>query len=211
MIKLEKITFEYEAGSRVLADFNFEIKAGERIALIGDNGAGKTTIFKLIMGLVKTKKGKIKIFGKERKKEADFLEVREKIGYLFQDSDNQLFCPTVEEDIAFGPINLGRSQKEAKKIVKEKLQLVGMEGFEKKVTYNLSQGQKKIISFAAVLAMEPELLLLDEPFASLDQKTVDRMICILNEISQPFVIVSHNQNLLEHVINKSYRVESLSD
>ncbi|PUU92074.1 cobalt/nickel transport system ATP-binding protein [Halanaerobium congolense] len=206
MIKLENIYFEYENGNKVLEAFDFEIKAGERIALKGSNGAGKTTVFKLIMGLIKAQKGKLHIFGKERKKEKDFLEVRERVGYLFQDSDNQLFCPTVEEDIAFGPINLGKSRSQAKKIVEEKLKLVEMEGFEKKASYNLSQGQKKIIAFASVLAMEPELLLLDEPFASLDKESAARMVYILKKISQPFVLVSHNDKLSQKVIDKSYSI-----
>ncbi|TDO92171.1 cobalt/nickel transport system ATP-binding protein [Halanaerobium saccharolyticum] len=206
MIKLENIHFKYENGNKVLAGFDFEIKARERIALKGSNGAGKTTIFKLIMGLIKAQKGKLYILGKERKKENDFLEVREKVGYLFQDSDNQLFCPTVEEDIAFGPINLGKSRSQAKQIVKEKLKLVEMEGFEKKASYNLSQGQKKIIAFASVLAMEPELLLLDEPFASLDRESAARMVYILKKISQPFVLVSHNDKLSQKVIDKSYSI-----
>lgn len=206
MIKLENIYFEYENGNKVLEAFDFEIKAGERIALKGSNGAGKTTVFKLIMGLIKAQKGKLHIFGRERKKEKDFLEVRERVGYLFQDSDNQLFCPTVEEDIAFGPINLGKSRSQAKKIVKEKLKLVEMEGFEKKASYNLSQGQKKIIAFASVLAMEPELLLLDEPFASLDRESAARMVYILKKISQPFVLVSHNDKLSQKVIDKSYSI-----
>ncbi|PTX16010.1 cobalt/nickel transport system ATP-binding protein [Halanaerobium congolense] len=206
MIKLENIYFEYEDGNKVLEAFDFEIKAGERIALKGSNGAGKTTVFKLIMGLIKAQKGKLHIFGKERKKEKDFLEVRERVGYLFQDSDNQLFCPTVEEDIAFGPINLGKSRSQAKKIVEEKLKLVEMEGFEKKASYNLSQGQKKIIAFASVLAMEPELLLLDEPFASLDKESAARMVYILKKISQPFVLVSHNDKLSQKVIDKSYSI-----
>jgi len=206
MIKLENIYFEYEDGNKVLAGFDFEIKAGERIALKGSNGAGKTTVFKLIMGLIKAQKGKLHIFGKERKKEKDFLEVRERVGYLFQDSDNQLFCPTVEEDIAFGPINLGKSRSQAKRIVEEKLKLVEMEGFEKKASYNLSQGQKKIIAFASVLAMEPELLLLDEPFASLDRESAARMVYILKKISQPFVLVSHNDKLSQKVIDKSYSI-----
>ncbi|MGM0547717.1 MAG: energy-coupling factor ABC transporter ATP-binding protein [Bacillota bacterium] len=207
MIKVKNLAFSYEKNDCILEDFNFSLKKGDRIALIGDNGCGKTTFFKLIMGLLKPDAGQIKIFGQKREKEEDFIEIRERIGYLFQDSDNQLFSPTVEEDIAFGPINLGKSKAEAKAIVAEKLALVKMEGFEKKVTYNLSQGQKKIIAFAAVLAMEPDILLLDEPFASLDKQSVKRMIKILNKIPQSFIIVSHNKVLLDQVTNISYFIE----
>ncbi|RAK10581.1 cobalt/nickel transport system ATP-binding protein [Halanaerobium saccharolyticum] len=207
MIKVKNLSFSYDKEEYIFENFNFSLKNEERIALIGDNGCGKTTFFKLIMGLLKADSGQIEIFDQKREKEEDFIEVRERIGYLFQDSDNQLFLPTVEEDVAFGPINLGKSKAEAKKIVSEKLAMVKMEGFEKKVTYNLSQGQKKIIAFAAVLAMDPDVLLLDEPFASLDKQSIKRMIKILNKIAQPFIIVSHNNLLLDQVTNSSYFLE----
>ncbi|MFW6294812.1 MAG: energy-coupling factor ABC transporter ATP-binding protein [Halanaerobium sp.] len=207
MIKVKNLSFSYDKEEYIFKDFNFSLENKERAALIGDNGCGKTTLFKLIMGLLKPDSGEIEIFGKKREREEDFIEIRERVGYLFQDPDNQLFLPTVEEDIAFGPVNLGKSKAEAKKIVAEKLELVKMQGFEKKVTYNLSQGQKKIIAFAAVLAMEPDVLLLDEPFASLDQQSVKRMIDLLNKISQPFIIVSHNNTLLDQVSSISYSIE----
>jgi len=206
MIERENIRFAYKKNELVLDNFNFKIKKNERLGLIGANGSGKTTVFKIIMGLLKPQHGKVIIFNKYRESKEDFIEVRERIGYLFQDSDNQLFCPTVEEDIAFGPLNLGKNKEEALEIVTETLELVGMTGFEKRVTYNLSQGEKKIISFAAVLAMEPELLLLDEPFASLDENTVKRMVNILNNIEQAYIIVSHNKEFLNNVVNKSYYI-----
>lgn len=209
MIELKKVNFNYNDGTRVLKNFNFKLKEKERIGLIGPNGSGKTTVFKIIMGLLNPQQGDIIIFSKKRQQKEDFLEVRERVGYLFQDSDNQLFCPTVEEDIAFGPLNLGKSKQRALEIVRDTLELVEMNGFEKRVTYNLSQGEKKIISFAAVLAMEPEVLLLDEPFASLDEEAIERMVNILNRISQPYIIVSHNNDLLNTVINKSYHMKEL--
>ncbi|SFL87326.1 energy-coupling factor ABC transporter ATP-binding protein [Halanaerobium salsuginis] len=209
MLELKNISFSYGKEKELLHNFNFMLSAGERIGLIGPNGSGKTTIFKIIMGLLQPQAGEIIIFSQPRKNKQDFLEVRQNIGYLFQDPDNQLFCPTVVEDIAFGPLNLGKTKQEALAIADTKLQLVGMAGYQNKITYNLSQGEKKIISFAAVLAMEPRLLLLDEPFASLDNITVERMIAILNTIQQPYLIVSHNKNLLEKVIDKSYQVSDL--
>lgn len=209
MLELKNISFSYGKQKELLHNFNFMLSAGERIGLIGPNGSGKTTIFKIIMGLLQPQAGEIIIFSQPRKNKQDFLEVRQNIGYLFQDPDNQLFCPTVVEDIAFGPLNLGKTKQEALAIADTKLQLVGMAGYQNKITYNLSQGEKKIISFAAVLAMEPRLLLLDEPFASLDNITVERMIAILNTIQQPYLIVSHNKNLLEKVIDKSYQVSDL--
>mgnify|MGYP006306482687 FL=1 len=206
MIELNDITFGYQDREQVLDNFQFQMREGERIGLVGPNGRGKTTIFKIIMGLLKPQNGEVIIFDKKRQTKEDFLDVRERVGYLFQDSDNQLFCPTVEEDIAFGPLNLGKSREEALVIVQKTLELVGMEGYEKKTTFNLSQGEKKIISFAGVLAMKPELLLLDEPFASLDKEAVEMIISILNKISQPFIIVSHNQELLERVITRYHHM-----
>ncbi|MFW6006401.1 MAG: energy-coupling factor ABC transporter ATP-binding protein [Bacillota bacterium] len=210
MIELKDITFSYSDGTRVLNKLNFKLKQDEKIGLIGPNGSGKTTIFKIIMGLLQPDQGDLIIFDKYREIEEDFLEVRERIGYLFQESDNQLFCPTVEEDIAFGPLNLGKTRKEAEQIVRDTLKLVGMSELRKKVIYNLSQGEKKIISFAAVLAMEPEILLLDEPFSSLDEKTKNRMVTILKKIEKPYIIVSHNSDLLANVIDRSFSIKELS-
>ena len=211
MLHLDRVSFDYEDENNVLNDFNLTLRYGDRLGLIGPNGSGKTTLFKIIMGLLKPKSGRVIIFGEDRIEQNDFQEVRERVGYLFQDPDNQLFSPTVEEDIAFGPLNLGKSKEEAFELVQNKLELVGMEDYQKKVTYNLSKGEKKLISFAAVMAMEPEILLLDEPFASLDEKAVKRMKYILNEISQPFIIVSHNNELLDSVINKSLYMKKLNN
>ncbi|MBM7624427.1 energy-coupling factor ABC transporter ATP-binding protein [Sporohalobacter salinus] len=200
IIELKDISFQYLDGTTVLDNFNFNLKKGDRLGLIGPNGAGKTTVFKIIMGLLVPQSGKVVIFDKERTQKDDFLEVRERIGFLFQDPDDQLFCPTVEEEIAFGPLNLGKSEEEAMQIVDDTLELVGMEGFRKKVTYNLSGGEKRIISFASILSMQPEVLLLDEPFAGLDQEMSGKVIEILNNIPQSYVIVSHNEEFLDQVI-----------
>lgn len=204
MIEMQGITFNYPDGTEVLKNFDFKFEKGDRLGLVGPNGTGKSTIFKIIMGLLKPQAGELKIFNTRREEKGDFHEVRERIGFLFQDADDQLFCPTVEEDIAFGPLNLGKSKTEALQIVDRTLILVGMEEFKKRVTYHLSGGEKKIISFAAVLAMEPDMLLLDEPFAGLDQKTVAKVIDILENIPQSYIIVSHNNDLLEKVTNRYF-------
>ncbi len=203
MIELKNISYKYPDGIMVLNDFNFTFSQGDRLGLIGPNGSGKTTLFKLIMGLLAPDEGDIIIFGQKREKQEDYIEVREKIGLLFQDVDDQLFNPTVEEEVAFGPLNLGKSHQEAREIVKETLKLLGMQGFEKRITYHLSGGEKKMIAIAAVLAMEPRILLLDEPFSGLDRKTTGKMVDILNNrISQSFIIVSHNEELLQRVTDR---------
>ena len=169
---------------------------------MGPNGAGKTTLLQLIVGLLKPQAGEVIIFGQPRQNENDFYEVRRRIGFLFQDPDDQLFCPTVEEEIAFGPLNLGIPRKQLPSLIKEVLSLVGLEGFEKRVTYKLSGGEKRLVALAAVLAMRPEVLLLDEPTGDLDQKNTKRLIDILNHLSLSYIIVSHDRAFLEKVTSK---------
>jgi len=126
IIKLRNISFHYDS-IEVLKNLNLEVYEGDRIGLIGPNGSGKTTLLYIIMGLLKPTSGTVEIFGKPRHTEKDFIEIRQKIGLLFQDSDSQLFCPTVKEDIAFGPLNLGKTREETFKIVNETCELLGTE------------------------------------------------------------------------------------
>ncbi|GAI35770.1 unnamed protein product, partial [marine sediment metagenome] len=177
--------------------------------LIGPNGSGKTTLFHLIMGLLRPIEGKIEIFRKERKVENDFVEVRERIGLLFQDPDDQLFSPTVAEDIAFGPLNLRRNRKETEKILKETLETLGLAGFEDRITYNLSYGEKRLVSLATVWAMQPEVLLLDEPVIWLDEKTIKKIVQILNSNSHlSYIIISHDKIFLKKTTNYIYEMDN---
>jgi len=156
------------------------------------------------MGLLKPESGVIEIFDKIRKKEKDFDEVRKRIGLLFQDSDDQLFCPTVEEDIAFGPLNLGKSHEEARIIVKETCEKLGLRGYEKKITHRLSGGEKRLVALATVVAMQPECYLLDEPTTGLDEATSERFLRYLKEYSDTYMIITHNRHLLEQSVDKVY-------
>ena len=179
MIDLKDISFGYPGGTLVLDQLNLSLRAGDRTGLMGANGSGKTTLFHIIMGLLKPSAGSIEIFGKPVRAEKDFEEVRQRVGLLFQDADDQLFSPTVLEDVAFGPLNLGKSKEEAKTIAQQTLMSLGLTGFEDRVTHKLSGGEKRLVSLATVLAMEPEVLLLDEPTTGLDQATEKRLIEIL--------------------------------
>ncbi|MEW5945261.1 MAG: ABC transporter ATP-binding protein [bacterium] len=199
VIKLRGVTFGYAAGAPVLRDLDFDFAAGERVGLAGPNGCGKTTLFHVIMGLLKPAAGAVEIFGKPRRAGGDFREVRRRIGLLFQDADDQLFSPTVAEDVAFGPMNLGKSRAEALSIVSETLAMVGLSGFENRVTYRLSGGEKKLVSLAAVFAMKPEILLLDEPVAGLDEPTAERIVDILNGRERPHLTISHDVGFLKRV------------
>ncbi len=206
MIELQDLSFTYPYGKSVFNGLNFSLKRGERIGLVGPNGAGKTTLFHLIVGLLKPDSGEVRILGKRRKDEEDFTEVRQRIGLLFQDSDDQLFSPTVEEDIAFGPLNLGKTHEQARLVVQETCEILGLKGFEKKVTYRLSGGEKRLVALATVVAMDPECFLLDEPTAGLDEATRGRFLNYLKGHTDTYVIISHDRELLKEATDKLYRL-----
>jgi cobalt/nickel transport system ATP-binding protein len=203
LIKLKGVSFSYLPDSPVISGLNFELFAKERVALIGPNGSGKSTVLHLIVGLITPDSGVIEAFGRERKIEKDFYEVRARAGLLFQDADDQLFSPTVIEDVRFGPLNKGLSQNEADIKAQEALKLVGLLGFDNRVAHKLSGGEKRLIALATVLAMEPDILLLDEPTAGLDQKAYARLVTILKELPQAMVIISHDQDFLKELATRT--------
>ncbi|MBE0426111.1 MAG: ABC transporter ATP-binding protein [Nitrospirae bacterium] len=198
------MSFGYANGRKIFNNLNFSMEKGDRIGLIGPNGAGKTTLLHLIMGLLKPDSGEIEIFGKVRKEDRDFTEVRQRIGLLFQDSDDQLFCPTVEEDIAFGPLNLGKTHEDARIIVRETCEKLGLNGYEKKITNRLSEGEKRLVALATVVAMHPECYLLDEPATGLDEKTTQRLLNYLRENTHTYIIITHDLGFLKNVAEKMY-------
>ena len=209
LIKISRLSFAYPSSHAVFDNLNFSFFKGQRIGLVGANGSGKTTLFHLIMGLLSPREGKIEIFGKERKKEKDFTDVREKIGLVFQDPDDQLFSPTVAEDISFGPLNLGKNHKETKMILEETLKTLGLEGFENRITHNLSFGEKRLISLATVWAMQPEILLLDEPIVWLDEKTIKKVEEILNgNKNLSYIIISHDREFLKNTTDSIHLLEN---
>jgi len=209
LIELRDITFTYPGAARpVFQDFNFQLLPGKHLGLVGPNGSGKTTMLHLIMGLLRPQAGKVVIFGREVSKERNFVEVRRQVGLLFQNADDQLFCPTVLEDVAFGPLNQGKSPAEAVGIARMTMLQLGLEGFEDRVTYKLSGGEKKLVSLATVLAMQPKILLLDEPTTGLDDQTRRRLIRILKDLEISYLIVSHEHEFLEHTVKECCHVHS---
>ena len=207
LIKLENISFRYNSFS-VLENISFELKFGEKAGLIGPNGSGKTTLLYIIMGFLKPVSGKVFIFGKERKKNKDFLEVRQKLGLLFQDSDSQLFCPTVKEDIAFGPLNLGKKREEVKEIVKKIARIFNIEHLLDRPIYKLSEGEKKIVALATVFAMDPVCYLLDEPSSGLDENTRNKLIEFLKNHVKTCLIVSHDREFLKEIVENIYLLKN---
>jgi cobalt/nickel transport system ATP-binding protein len=208
LVWLDDVHFTYPPNRMVLAGCRLCLTRSDRIGLTGSNGSGKTTLLKSIVGLVRPTAGRLEVFGKSRTHERDFQEVRGRVGFLFQDSDDQLFCPTVAEDVAFGPLNLGKSREEASGIVAQTLGSLGLEGYEDRITYQLSGGEKRLVALAAVLAMQPEVLLLDEPTSGLDSGATERVMNILESLSQAMVIVSHDRSVLERIATKCLRLSA---
>ncbi len=204
LITLENVHFSYLHGQVIFSDLNLTVYEGERIHLKGPNGIGKTTLFYIMLGLLRPEKGKVSLFGKTCTDERDFKEPRKKIGFLFQDPDHQLFCPSVLEDICFAPLNHGLGQKEALRRAHSILDALDITHLSRRPPYRLSGGEKKLAALATILVTEPEVLLLDEPFNGLDQSAkarVERLL--LNYPSRAMIIVSHHEKMPEGLINKN--------
>ncbi len=199
LIQLDQVRFGYTADAPVLTECDFVLRPGDRVALVGPNGSGKTTLLHLIVGLIVPQAGQVIAFGRPRRSEADFYEVRCRAGLLFQDVDDQLFCPTVAEDVAFGPMNLGKSRDEVRTLVRQTLEQLGLSGYEDRITHHLSGGEKRLVALAGVLAMQPDVLLLDEPTAGLDEAATDRLAGILADLPQAMAIASHDRPFLDRV------------
>jgi cobalt/nickel transport system ATP-binding protein len=183
-----------------MEDINLELHIGEQKALVGLNGSGKTTLFKLILGLLEPDSGDIYVF--DRKISMDTLwEMRQNVGFLFQNPEDQLFAPTVWEDVAFGPRNLGLSEEEVTDRVEWALERVGMSKFVDRPVNQMSHGQAKRVALAGLIAMRPSILILDEPFTGLDFKMVQAMIEIIQKLRQDGISIlftTHNRFFIEN-------------
>ncbi len=199
LIDLNGISYAYVPDRPVLQDVSFRLCAGDRMGLVGGNGSGKTTLLHVIAGLLRPQSGTVCLFGRERRNEREFREVRAKLGLVFQDADDQLFCPTVLEDVAFGPLNQDRTPDEARRVARETLARIGLDGFEDRITYRLSGGEKRLVALATVLSMQPDILLLDEPTNGLDDNARSRVIKVLQDIPQSLLVVSHDTSLIQQV------------
>jgi cobalt/nickel transport system ATP-binding protein len=202
LFELADITVK-RAGRPVLNRVSMTLMAGTRLALVGAVGAGKTTLLRTLVGLETPTGGRIVAFGRERRAEADFYDVRTRAGLLFQDPDDQLFSPTVIEDVAFGPLNLGLARAAAVERAEATLDRLGLAYLSTRITHHLSGGEKRLVSLAAVLAMEPQVLLLDEPTNALDQTHLDRLTEILAGLPVTMVIVSHDRLFLERLATRA--------
>ena len=199
IFSLEGICFAYGQGNSpraVLCDVDFSLHPGQRIGLYGPNGSGKTTLFRCITGLARPQAGQVLFHGTPLKEEKDFYDLRCKVGFVLQHAEDQLFFPTVLEDVAFGPLNLGFSADEARDCALDTLRDLGLAGFENRLTHRLSGGEKKLVSLASVMAMKPEALLLDEPTNGLDNDARQRIIDILGSLNTARITISHDWDFL---------------
>ena len=207
-LSTENLSFTYPDGTQALKNINIEIEKGEKVAIIGPNGAGKSTLFSHFNGLTEPTSGCVKIEDKPISFEKDeLLKVRQKVGIVFQDPNDQLFAPTVKEDIAFGPMNLGLSYGEVEKRVEDALKMVGMENYEDKTPHHLSGGQQKRIAIAGIIAMKPELMILDEPTAGLDPDGVEKVLNIMNQLNKEgmtLIISSHDIDMISKYADKIF-------
>ncbi|MBO5624056.1 MAG: ABC transporter ATP-binding protein [Butyrivibrio sp.] len=195
LLKIKNLSFSYEGDEQVLKNINLCAKDEESIGIIGSNGIGKSTLMKLLVGLYLDYQGEIEVAGHPVNKQ-NLNHIREHIGYVFQDSDSQLFLSTVEDDVAFGPQNYGLSDSEVERRVKNALEKVHITELRKKYTHKLSGGEKKLAAIATILAMEPDIIIMDEPSIALDPRNRKNLISILNEIKSLKLITSHDLDFI---------------
>ena len=195
---LKNIKFRYPQSKDLFSGLDFTLSAGGRIGITGPNGSGKSTLLKIITGLIKPLSGSVKLFGNEMKEEKEFSRVRTKIGYLFQNPDDQIIFPDVKEDISFGPLNQGRSRGKTGEIVEQVLEQFGLEELKNRNPFKLSGGEKHLVALAGIAAMKPEIILLDEPFEWLDGSYSETVLDYLDGIDS-FILISQDKRMLKRL------------
>ena len=191
---IEELAFAYPDGNQALFGVNLKISKGERVALLGPNGAGKTTLVMHLNGILSTLHGKVFVAGKlvDSKDKEGLKQIRSKVGIVFQDPDDQLFMPTVGQDVAFGPYNMGLRDAELDEVVTQALTMVGMLEYKDRPPHHLSFGQRRRVAVATVLAMKPEILVLDEPSSNLDPASRRDLAEILRSLDITIIMVTHD-------------------
>lgn len=202
LLKFEGVSYEYPGGYVALHDVDFSIMPGERVGLVGLNGSGKSTLMLNAASLLYPSKGTIFVDGVAvDRKNAEVA--RRNIGLVFQNADDQLFMPTVEEDVAFGPRNMNLDEAEVKSRVDEALRLTGCEALRDRAPFRLSGGQRKMASIATVLSMHPKLLILDEPSSALDYSAYGQLVGILSSLSHTLLLASHDMELIRRICTRA--------
>ena len=201
-LKIDNLSYAYPDGHKALKGIDFSINQGESIAILGPNGAGKTTLILHLNGILGELKGEIEVDGLEYSTE-NIGKIRKTVGVVFQDPDDQLFMPTVIEDVMFGPKNFGYSNEESETNAVEALKMVGMENFQDRAPHHLSFGQKRKVAIATVLASKPKLLVLDEPASNLDPASRRDLIDILIKLDISIILVTHDLPMALEICERS--------
>lgn len=201
-LKINNLSYTYPDGHKALKGIDFSINQGESIAILGPNGAGKTTLILHLNGILGELKGEIEVDGLEYSSE-NIGKIRKTVGVVFQDPDDQLFMPTVIEDVMFGPKNFGYSNEESETNAVEALKMVGMENFQDRAPHHLSFGQKRKVAIATVLASKPKLLVLDEPASNLDPASRRDLIDILIKLDISIILVTHDLPMALEICERS--------
>ena len=204
-IEVKDIHYSYSADRPVLRGVSFYIAPGEKVALVGPNGAGKSTLMLHLNGILK-ERGEVRVCG-ELVQEKTLGKVRASVGIVFQDPDDQLFSPTVFDDVAFGPLYMGYAESDVRRRVSEALYAVGMEDLEKRLSHHLSSGEKKRVAIATVLAMDPEILVLDEPTAGLDPRARRALINLLQELPQTMLVATHDIRMVSELFPRTIVID----
>ncbi len=197
VIEVEDLHFRYRDGTEALKGLSLSIQEGSRVAILGPNGAGKSTLLLHLNGLYLPARGKVRVLGREITPQTEKW-VKSKVGLVFQDPDDQVFSSSVWEDVSFGPLNMNLSPEQVKARVENALRAVQMEEYKNKAPYHLSYGQKKRVAIAGVLAMEPEIIVLDEPMGYLDPRSKENLLDILSRLHRrkiTIVIATHDVDL----------------
>ncbi len=202
-LHFDAVTFAYPDGSSALVDVSLRVHRGEAVGLIGPNGAGKTTLFQCANGLLMPQRGTVRVLETSTAEKAALPAIRRKVGLIFQYPDDQLFCTSVYEDVAFGPLNCGLERDEIDRRVREALGIVGIEEtLWRKPPHHLSGGQKRSVAIAGVLAMQPDVLLLDEPATNLDHRGRRALVDLLGRLDVTFVLATHDLELVRETCRR---------
>jgi cobalt/nickel transport system ATP-binding protein len=205
-IELEHVHFRYPDGFEALRGVDLRIGPGEKVALVGPNGAGKSTLMLQLNGTLRPAHGSVRVAGLAVTKET-LKRVRSEVGLVFQDPDDQLFSPTVFDDVAFGPLHMGLSADEVHRRVEAALRAVGMAGFDRRVPHRMSLGQRKRVAVATVLSMDPSILVFDEPSAGLDPRGRRELIALLRSLDQTMLVSTHDMRLVDEVFPRTVIVD----
>jgi len=205
VIEAVDLWYTYPDGTRALRGVSMKVHDTEAVALLGANGAGKSTLLRHLNALLRPASGRVMVWGRDAAEDPAW--VRRQVGLVFQNPDEQLFAPSVGEDVAFGPRNLGLPREEVQKRVEEALRMVGMEGCEERAPHHLSYGEKKRVAIAGVLAMKPRVLLLDEPTSGLDPAGAEELVGLLQRLRRrgiTLVVASHDVDLVPELAERAY-------